>query len=186
LNEKTMAKANPVCRSRRRHRLHEPGNNSLLPLGKVAILPPGVKLTTGPGARLAPVSGNSCERTKRQVRSRNLAQNVLQYPLSYKFQRHLPDTLEGGQHDRLFLNRGKTCCPLDMNGANLHTPHAAKVLLSADELQFLCDLLQGEKHLAEYRAGLSETTSARASATNRSVVNEALLNKLNSYLRNMR
>jgi hypothetical protein len=73
-----------------------------------------------------------------------------------------------------------------MNGANLHTPHAAKVLLSAEELQFLCDLLQGEKHLAEYRASLPEITSARASATNRSVVNEALLNKLNSYLRKMR
>jgi hypothetical protein len=72
-----------------------------------------------------------------------------------------------------------------MNGTNLPTPQA-KVLLSADELQFLCDLLRGEKHLAEYRAGLSEITSSRASPANRSVVNEALLNKLNSYLRMMR
>ena len=69
-----------------------------------------------------------------------------------------------------------------MNGTKPPTPHAAKVLLSADELQFLCDLLQGEKYLA----GLSEKTSSRATPAGRSVVNEALLNKLSSYLSTLR
>jgi hypothetical protein len=90
------------------------------------------------------------------------------------------------QHDRLYLDRVKTNRPFDMNGANQSTPHAAKVLLLADELHFLCDLLREAKHLAEYRAGFSEITSSRASPANRSVANETLLNKLSSYLREMR
>jgi hypothetical protein len=72
-----------------------------------------------------------------------------------------------------------------MNEANPTTPHSAKVLLSASELQFLCDLLRGGKHLAEYRASLSEIASSRASPGNESVLSEALFNKLSSHLREM-
>jgi hypothetical protein len=75
---------------------------------------------------------------------------------------------------------------VNMNGAKPPTPHTAKVLLSADELQFLCDLLQKQKLLAKYRVGFSEPMRSRVSPGNRSIVNEALLNKLSSYLRNMR
>jgi len=73
-----------------------------------------------------------------------------------------------------------------MNEAKLPTPHASKVPLSADELQFLCNLLQEEKYLTDHRPGSSEVTGSRLSPADRSVVRDALFNKLSSYLSNMR
>jgi hypothetical protein len=71
-----------------------------------------------------------------------------------------------------------------MNQPSLPDATATKVALSADELRILCDLLSGEKHVSAYRANLSEK-DARTSPRDKSLFNEALLNKLTDCLRRM-
>jgi hypothetical protein len=71
-----------------------------------------------------------------------------------------------------------------MNQPSLPAATATKVALSAAELQVLCDLLSGEKHVAAYRAKLCEQ-DARTSPRDKFLFNEALLNRLTDCLRKM-